>query len=213
MFNLFPKDGIFYQLFEKQTEKLNEATILLRNLLAEPEKLNEISARLKELEIEADDIGHEVMDHLRKNFITPMEGEDIDLLRQNLDDIMDFIERSVNRIGIYRIKAPFPKEIGEYIGVISGAVAEINEGMKEIKNIKKFGQVLQKRCVRLNELENVGDEINRKALGGLMGVQNVSCDKLMEVIKLKEIYETLEYAIDCCENVGNMFESILIKNQ
>jgi len=213
MFNIFPKDGIFYQLFEKQTEKLNEAASLLRKLLAEPGKLEEVSARLKELEIEADDVGHEVMDHLRKNFITPMEGEDIDLLRQNLDDIMDFIERSVNRIGIYRIHSPYPKEIGEYIGVISGAVAEINEGMKELKNIKKFGAILQKRCERLNELENVGDEINRKALGGLMNAQNISCDKLMEVIKLKEIYETLENAIDCCENVGNMFESILIKNQ
>jgi len=213
MFNLFPKDGIFYELFEKQTEKLNEAAALLRKLLADPDKLNEISARLKELEIEADNVGHEVMDHLRKNFITPMEGEDIDLLRQNLDDIMDFIERSVNRIGLYHIQTPYPKEIGEYITVISGAVAEINDGMKEIKNIKKFGTVLQKRCERLNELENVGDDINRKALGGLMGMQNISCEKLLEVIKLKEIYETLENAIDCCENVGNMFESIIIKNQ
>lgn len=213
MFNLFPKDGVFYQLFEKQTEKIDEAAKLLRKLLEEPEKLNEISSRLKELEIEADNVGHEVMDHLRKNFITPMEGEDIDLLRQNLDDIMDFIERSVNRIGLYRIQPPFPKEIAEYIGVISGAVVEISEGMKELKNIKKFGPSLQKRCERLNELENVGDDINRKALGGLMGIQSVSCDKLMEVIKLKEIYETLENAIDCCENVGNMFESILIKNQ
>jgi uncharacterized protein Yka (UPF0111/DUF47 family) len=213
MINIFPKDGLFYELFEKQTEKLNEAASLLRALLEDPSRLKEIASKLKELEIEADDVGHQVMDHLRKNFITPMEGEDIDLLRQNLDDIMDYIERSVNRIGIYRIRAPFPKEIGEYIGVISGAVAEINDGMKELKNIKKFGLILQKRCVRLNELENVGDDINRKALGDLMGMQNVTCDKLMEVIKLKEIYETLENAIDCCENVGNLFESIIIKSQ
>jgi hypothetical protein len=47
MFNLFPKDGVFYQLFEKQTEKIDEAAKLLRKLLEEPEKLNEISLRLK----------------------------------------------------------------------------------------------------------------------------------------------------------------------
>jgi len=46
-----------------------------------------------------------------------------------------------------------------------------------------------------------------------MAARDVSCSKLIEIIKLKEIYETLENAIDCCENVGNMFESILIKNQ
>ena len=85
--------------------------------------------------------------------------------------------------------------------------------MQEIKNVKKFQESLHKRCFRLNELENAGDEINRRALSGLMATHNVSCDKLIEIIKLKEIYETLENAIDCCENVGNMFESILIKNQ
>jgi uncharacterized protein Yka (UPF0111/DUF47 family) len=172
-----------------------------------------IWGRLKELEIEADNIGHEVMDHLRKNFITPLEGEDIDLLRQNLDDIMDYIERGVNRIVIYNIRQPFPREISDYIGIIVSAVGEINQGMKEIKDIKKFRDNLHKRCEKLNGLENDGDEINRQALRELMSTQNVSGDKVMEVIKLKEIYETLENAIDCCENVGNMFESILIKNQ
>lgn len=213
MFSLFPKDGIFYDLFEKQTEKLNEAAGLLKKITDDPSELEKIWQRLKELEMESDNVGHEVMDHLRKNFITPLEGEDIDLLRQNLDDIMDFVERAVNRVVIYKIRQPLPKEISEYIGIICAAVAEINEGMKEIKNIKKFHQSLHGRCEKLNNLENEGDEINRRALGGLMGMQDITCDKLMEVIKLKEIYETLENAIDCCENVGNMFESLLIKNQ
>jgi len=213
MFNIFPRDGVFYELFEKQTEKLNEAANLLEDILKDPAKVESIWQRLKELEVESDNVGHEVMDHLRKNFITPLEGEDIDLLRQNLDDIMDFVERAISRVVIYNIRRPFPSEISDYVKVICAAVAEISEGMKEIKNIKKFHQSLHDRCEKLNNLENEGDEINRRALGLLMGAQNVTCDQLMEVIKLKEIYETLENAIDCCENVGNMFESLLIKNQ
>jgi len=213
MFSIFPKDGVFYQLFEKQTEKLNDATALLKQMLAQPDKLETIWSQLKDLEVESDNIGHEVMDHLRRNFITPLEGEDIDLLRQNLDDIMDYIERAVSRIVIYGIRPPFPKEINNYINVIVSAVDEINQGMKEIKDIKKFQDNLHHRCEKINNYENMGDEINRRVLGELMGAKNISCDKLMEIIKLKEIYETLENAIDCCENVGNMFESILIKNQ
>lgn len=213
MFSLFPKDGVFYELFEKQTAQLSRAAGFLLEILNNPDQLAPVWEKLKQLEEEADNVGHEVMDHLRKNFITPLEGEDIDLLRQNLDDIMDYIERSVSRIAIYKIKVPFPKEIGEYIKIIAEAVEEIDQGMKEIKNIKKFHEKLHQRCEKLNELENTGDRINRRALGGLMNAQNVSCHDLLEIIKLKEIYETLENAIDCCENVGNMFESILIKNQ
>ena len=213
MFNLFPKDGIFYQLFERQSQKLSEAARLLLVVFNDPQKLAEAAVRLKQLEKEADEVGHELMENLRINFITPMEGEDIDLLRQNLDDIIDFTERAVNRMVIYNIPRPFPQAIGDYAKIIGGAADEIKDGIQEVKNVKKFHESLHHRCFRLNELENAGDEINRRALGGLMNAKNVSCDKLIEIIKLKEIYETLENAIDACENVGNMFESILIKNQ
>jgi hypothetical protein len=213
MMSLFPKDGIFYQLFDKQTEILVRAAEILTSILNDGHNLEEVWLKLKDMEREADNVGHDVMDHLRKNFITPLEGEDIDLLRQNLDDIIDFIERAVNRLYIYKISQPFPKEVGEYAKVITEAAGEIREGIKEIKNVKKYQDSLHRRCAKLNDLENEGDEINRKALGGLMSSAAGDCSKVVEIIKLKEIYETLENAIDCCENVGNMFESIMIKNQ
>lgn len=200
-------------MFEKQAQMLNDAANLLKQSLDNKNDLESISARLKDLERDADNVGHEVMDTLRKNFITPMEGEDIDLLRQNLDDTIDFIERSVNRLVIYKISRPYSAEIDDYVNIICAAVGEIREGIKEIKNVKKYQESLHRRCEKLNELENSGDEINRRALGKLMNTQNIDCARIIEIIKLKEIYETLENAIDCCENVGNMFESIMIKNQ
>lgn len=213
MFSLFPKDGAFYVLFEKQSEKLREAAKIMNQILADPKKLEPMSLKLKELEKEADDLGHEVMDNLRRNFITPFEGEDIDLLRQNLDNIMDRIERAVNRMVIYKIPQPFTQEIKDYMTVINDAIQEIYYGIKEIKNVRKFHEHLHDRCKRLNDLENIGDEINRNALKNLMNASMITPEKIVETIKLKEIYETLESTIDCCEDVGNMFESILIKNQ
>lgn len=213
MFSLFPKDGIFYQLFEKQSEKLNEAGLLLKQILDDPQKLETVSVRFKELEKEADDLGHEVMDNLRRNFITPLEGEDIDLLRQNMDNIIDHLEKAVNRMVIYKIPQPFVQAINDYSEVIQAAIKEIYFGIKEIKNVRKYHNQLHERCKKLNDLENAGDEINRTALNTLMNVPQVSCEKVIEIIKLKEIFETLENAIDCCEDVGNMFETIMIKNQ
>lgn len=213
MFSFFPKDGVFYQLFEKQAGLLSESAGLLKQVLDTGCDIDVISLKLKELETQADSIGHDVMDTLRKNFITPLEGEDIDLLRQNLDDTIDYIERSVNRLVIYKIKRPYTEEIKDYINVICEAASEIKEGVNEIKNVKKNRENLHRRCEKLNNLENAGDEVNRRALAKLMNTPDVDCRKLVEIIKLKEIYETLENAIDCCENVGNMFESIMIKNQ
>jgi len=211
--NLFPKDEIFYTLFEKQAEKLAEAAQLLDEILGNPQNLGELAIKMKKLEVEADDLGHNIIDNLRKTFITPIEGEDIDLLRQYLDNIMDHIERVVNRLLIYKIQIPFSKEIREYIEVIKKAILEINSGVKEIRNVSKFQENLHSRCQKLNELENVGDEINRTALKNLMNPSQISPERNLEIMKLSEIYETLENTIDFCEDVGNIFESILIKNR
>ncbi len=213
MINLFPKDEIFYTLFEKQAEKLKEAGHLLKELLKNPQGLEEISLKMKKIEREADNIGHSVIDNLRKTFITPLESEDIDLLRQRLDDVMDFIEKAVNRMMIYKIKLPFPKEIADYIEIICLAIEEIDDGVKEIRNVRKYQEDLHQRCQRINLLENRGDVVNRTALKKLMNISPITPERILEIIKLKEIYETLEGAIDYCEDVGNIFEAILIKNR
>ena len=139
MFSLFPKDGRFYELFEKQAELLSQASDLLNRIIADPRQLEDLSIKLKKLEKEADNIGQKVMDTLRRNFITPLEGEDIDLLRQNLDNIMDKIERVANRLVIYRIGAPFPSEMREYAKVIHSAIQEIGGGIwifnKQVRQI------------------------------------------------------------------------------
>jgi len=213
MINLFPKDEIFYNLFEKQAEKLKEAIELLEEILHCPENLENLSSKMKKLEEEADSLGHEIISHLEKSFITPLEGEDIDILREKLDDIMDYIEKVANRLYIYQIKAPFPKEIFEYSKILKESIEEINQGIREIRNVSKFQKNLSIRCQNLNELEDKGDIINRTALKNLMNTSLLTPDKVLEIIKLKEIYEYLENAIDCCEDVGNIFETILIKNR
>ncbi|MFA5249507.1 MAG: DUF47 family protein [Candidatus Paceibacterota bacterium] len=213
MINLFPKDEIFYNLFEQQAAKLKEAAKILDQILANPENIKEYAAQMKKIEVEMDSIGYSVLDNLRKSLITPLEGEDIELLRQDLDSIMDCIEKATNRILIYQIAIPYPQAIREYIGIIKKAIEEIGFAVKEIRNVHKFHDLLYGRCQKINRLENEGDEVNRRALKNLMGIDNPTPQKILEVVKFKEIYETLESAIDFCEDVGNIFEIILIKNR
>jgi uncharacterized protein Yka (UPF0111/DUF47 family) len=85
-------------------------------------------------------------------------------------------------------------------------------GVKEIRNVKKFQENIHRRCQKLNELEDMGDIVNRTALKNLMSVSQPNPEKILEIMKLKEIYELLEDSIDFCEDVGNIFEGILIKN-
>lgn len=213
MINLFPKDEIFYNLFQKQAEKLKAAAQILDEILLKPENLPELSLKMKKIEEEADSVGHDLIDHLRRSLITPLEGEDIDLLRQRLDDIMDYIEKATNRMAIYEISPPLPEEIKKFIVVIKEMIEEIDFGIKEIKNLGKFEKNLILRCQKINEFENLADEIHRGGLKRLMANKELNPEEILKIFELKEIYEAFEDATDACEDVGNIFETILIKNR
>lgn len=209
--NLFPKADKFFDLFEDQTEKLNRASKLLRELRDDPQKIEEVAFKMRELEREADHVGYQIIDGLHRSFITPIDRSDIDILRQNLDDIMDGIEKAINRMFIYGI--PFtPDPIGKYFMIIEEEISEIERGVRDVRNLKKFAKNLSERCYKINILEDNGDTVNRDALEELMHPKEMSFHKTLDIIKRKEVYDILEGVVDHCEDVGNVLESILIKN-
>ena len=209
--NLFPKSDKFFDLFEAQTEKLKNASKLLKQLQKNPQEIKDISFKMRELEREADNIGYQIIDGLHRSFITPIDRSDIDILRQNLDDIMDGIEKAVNRMSIYDI--PFSSDpIGRYFMIIEEEVSEIEQGVKDVRNLRKFAKSLGEHCYKINILEDNGDTVNRDALKNLMHPKEISFNKMLDIMKKKEVYDILEGVIDRCEDVGNVLESILIKN-
>ncbi len=212
---LFPKEKNFFNLFEAQAEKLVAAENLLQKLISQPEDIEAIAKEMKIIEHEADQIGHRAAESLHKAFITPIEREDINLLRQNLDDVMDGIERATNRLAIYNINLDqnFLNKLTPYFEIICKAIEEIQKGIYEIKNFKKFSKDILSRCEKINSLENEGDELNRKTLKNLMNPSGpLTPERALDIVKEKEIFETLEDVIDCCEDVANVLEGILIKN-
>jgi len=70
---------------------------------------------------------------------------------------------------------------------------------KEAKKIRGF-------CKEVNTLENEGDTLLRKATADLFNKKDP-----VEIIKIKELYEDLEAAIDRCEDVADVIGDILVK--
>ena len=215
--NLFPHNNDFFGFFEQQVEKLKEASLIIQKIqknLNNPDRkwLGELSSQLKQIEEEADGIGHNIVQELERSFITPLDRGDIDLLRQNLDDILDGLEKSVNRIFIYNLPLKSLHYLDKYFIIIEKEIQEIDKGIIEVRNFQHHSQELIQHCHNMNTLEEEGDRINRKALQELLNPSQLSSANILNIIKTKEIYDMLENVIDKCEDVGNVLESILIKN-
>jgi len=161
------------------------------------------SRRIKAFEHECDELTHSVSTSLNKSFITPFDREDIFLLSGALDDIVDLIDDAARTMVMYDLRET-SAHARKFADVLQRMAVQLHEAVSMME--KPNG--INPRLVELHRLENEGDEIYHTAIAELF--KNAT-DPLY-VIKWKDIYEKLEAAIDRCENVASIIESVFIKN-
>jgi uncharacterized protein Yka (UPF0111/DUF47 family) len=163
-----PRENKFFNLFEELADKAVEAADLLVDLGTKYSKLPQISEQLRMLEEDADSIVHRVIqglyyDHTR---VTEEKG-DIRYFAHNLDNVIDGIEKAVVRLSFAQ-KQEVPESVTEFSPIIKEASEEIRTAVHCLRNLKSEENTLEACCIRINELENEADKVNRKRLRILM---------------------------------------------
>ena len=204
MSKLFKKDEKFFKIFGQMTVYILEAAEILGNMLRNPmADLAPLAAKIKDLEHKGDELTHRVIDELNKTFITPIDREDIHDLSAALDDVLDLIDSTATRIVLFRIAEPITA-VPEMCAVLLSQAMEMGAA---VSNLQDNNHVVE-RCIEINRLENDADRLFQSAIAALFDEVKDPID----VIKRKEIIETLEAATDKAEDVANVLESIIVKN-
>ena len=201
-----PSDDRFYTFFEAAARKVVEGASQLDDLIRNFKEVSLKAKQIKDTEHEGDVITHNTIELLNRTFVTPLDREDIHGLITSLDDVLDYIEACAERLHLFKIDRP-TEEAALLVGVLLKSVREVSEAVATLRNLKNADSVM-KHCIEINRLENEGDYVSRAAVAKLFDSEN----NPLEVIKWKEIYETLENAIDRCEDVANVLEGIVLKN-
>jgi predicted phosphate transport protein (TIGR00153 family) len=188
---LIPQEKRFFDMIEIQSKNVVEGVDALVNLLEHYNDIEKKRERIKQIENEGDRMVHDIFAELNKTFITPIDREDITKLTSSLDDILDNLEAVSERLIIYEIKKP-PKYMLEFAQILQKTARTINEGINLLRNV--------------NTMENEGDILLRKATAELFTRKDP-----IEIIKIKELYDDLENAIDRCEDVADVIGDILVK--
>ena len=164
MFGFIPKEEKFFKLFKAMTENIIVGAKLLKEMLDDFENPLESQRRIKDIEHKGDSITHEIIQTLNKTFITPLDREDIYALASKLDDILDLIDASAQRVIMYNVESipPEAKSLGFIIlqscHAVDKAVAMLG---------KKTNEQIFEACVEINSLENEADRVSREAISRL----------------------------------------------
>ena len=200
---LIPRDEWFFDLFAEIAKRLTSSARLLSQLFAEPHRLDHYVAAIKVVEHEADNITHEVNAKLDTSFVTPLDREDIHTLATRLDNVVDLIDGTARRVAMFHVT-----EVREPARRLSDVLVRATECIGASVASMKVRKVVAEKAREIKALEEEGDAIYQEAVGELFR----NGTDALEVMKWKDLYDTLENALDECENVANALESISLKN-
>jgi len=206
MFNLLPKDTVFFDLFEGLARHAISSAEHLRQLAKQFPSIDNEIQRIRHEEHQADDLTHKALERLDKTFITPFDREDIHELVNGIDDIIDMIDALAKRFPIFHVMTMTP-DFRQQTDVLVQATIAMSDAVHRLRKTRKLSE-LKDTLIEIHRLESVGDDVNHAALSRLFDGQTAA----LEVMKWKELYDYIENAIDGCEDVGNTLERIVLKN-
>ena len=204
MFGLIPKEEKFFVLFKEASQNIVEGARLLKEMVDDFSDPAGLQKKIKQVEHNGDILTHDIVRKLNKSFITPFDREDIYALSGALDDILDLIDSCAQRFVMYNVEKPTPtaQELAFIIlkccRTLEAAISLLGSDLEQIKRY----------CVEVNSLENEADRVCREAISRLFDDEKDP----IQLLKWKEIYETLERACDKCEDAVNILESVVLKN-
>ena len=160
--------------------------------------------KIHRLETEADVLTRDIFSELNKTFITPLDREDMQRIASKIDDVIDFMDGIAARIYSYQITTP-PPYCEKIAHELVNATKEVEYMISKLQHIKNPKDMID-HCRNTSDIEHTVDDLYREAIKELF-----QTDDAIKIIKLKDIYETMETASDRCVDVADVIEDIVLK--
>ncbi len=206
---LMPREDKFFDYFQAHTKTVVGAADAMKALLAGEGDLEAHCRRIVTLENEADEITREVLQAVRRSFITPFDRGDIKDLIQSLDDAIDMMHKTVKTIRLYEQTQfdPGMREIGVMIAECARLIAEAVPLLDKLgQNAHRLAEIAEE----ITKVEGRSDEAYERGLKDLF-LRHGKSDPMAYIIGA-EIYGELEKVVDRFEDVANEISGIVIEN-
>ena len=200
----------YFDAFEKQVDIAEEEAEVLIEVIENfttADKLVPLLEKAHEIEHRGDEVNHVILTNVAVDFITPIDREDIIEFAQDLDDIIDMIEGTIQRFYMFDVKSMEP-QAAEFAAIIKKSVKALRKSMgtfREFKKVKKIRAMVED----VNQLEEQADVMYLETIRDLY--VNGKADEL-RVGTWSRLFEHLEKTVDACEAAADTMQTITLKN-
>ena len=198
---LVPQDKIFFDMLEEESGNVAEGAQELEEMITKFDRLEERRSKIRQIEHRGDEIVHQIYEKVNSAFITPIDQDDITKLASLYDDVLDYMEAVANRVVLYELREA-TEPMREMARIVGQSVGEIHAAFVAMRH--NDGKEIDKRCIAVDTLENEADVVLNIGVAQLFKGSDV-----IQIMKLKEIYEELEIVTDKCEDVSQELRDIV----
>ena len=202
-----PKDAKFFPMLNEAADIVVKSGAYLELFFSSPgSKTKDICQQIKDEELKGDKVAARISKALNSTFITPFDREDIHLLSDAMDDVIDVINRSAQKVLLYQPEK-LPKYMLRMATIVKKGTVEVKSAVAELPNLKKNDRNIRKYCKEIKKLEESADSIYEEGIITLFNEKITT----IELIKLKEILSELEAAVDKINNTGKIIKTMVVK--
>jgi predicted phosphate transport protein (TIGR00153 family) len=206
-FSLIPREMKFFDMFDETAATLTHASTKFFEMLTHFDNLPARGLELKEAEERGDALVEKILVTLDQTFITPFDREDIHNLATRLDDILDSLEETAHRFEVFNVEKPTRAAI-QLAAIIKESCQNLEEAIHQLRYMKRPEEI-QKRILKISQLENEADRLYREVDAALL--ENANPNDLLTLIKWRELYGWLEDTVDACKECVHVVSQIVIK--
>jgi uncharacterized protein Yka (UPF0111/DUF47 family) len=206
MFKFNQKDTEYFDLFVESARYFYNGALMMDEVMLDYSKATDKVREIVELEHEADAVNDKIIDKLNMTFITPIDREDIYAIANGLDDGVDILQGTLQRIVMYKTGKAMDGAIS-LTKLIIEATEEIIKALTMLKDIHKNQAQILDATHKIAQLESEGDRVYRHEVAYLFDKEKDP----IELIKWKDILENLEDTLDHCEKIGDMLRGVVMK--
>lgn len=203
-----PRENRFFKYLDSIAENVAAGADIfatIRDAEGRP-GFEKVAAALHQKEHDTDEVAHLLYEELDKTFVTPIDREDLHQITGVLDDVLDIMESCAAQIVLYKLEKLTPP-MKELIGISRDCAHEVRLCIALLQDISKVDEI-QLHVIKVNSLENEGDRVYRRAMAELF---DSDIDPI-ELVREKEILDSMEACIDACEDVMDIIRSVVVKN-
>jgi hypothetical protein len=199
---IIPQDKVFYDLLERESAAIVKGASRLEDAITSFDRMEERRREFKEIEHNADEIVHDIYEKVNRSFITPIDQGDLTRLASLYDDTLDFMFAVMNKLVLYEVQGATEPMI-RLAGIVRQSIEELHNAVVSMRKSDK--KEVDKRCIEVDRLENEADVLLYESVAALF-----KSGDIINILKLKEIYEYMEIVTDRCEDVSLVLRDVMI---